>query len=128
MPIACASASASHACSTAPERVMDGQRPVAPQHLSEVDPRQVLHDDVRRAVLERADVEHLGDVLARQGGSGARLALEAADRGAVRRGLAAHELDGDLLTELHVTRGDDDAHPADAEHPLDLVLRGDDLA
>ena len=37
------------------------------------------------------------------------------------------ELDRDALVELRVTRRDDDAHAARAEHALDLVLAGEDL-
>ena len=42
--------------------------------------------------------------------------------------LGQEELERDLLVELHVMRGDDDPHPADAEHALDAVLAVDDLA
>jgi hypothetical protein len=38
------------------------------------------------------------------------------------------ELDGDLLIELYVMRGHDDAHAAYAKHPLNAVLAGEDLA
>ena len=33
----------------------------------------------------------------------------------------------DLLVELEVVRRDDDAHAADAEHPLDAVLAREDV-
>ena len=42
--------------------------------------------------------------------------------------LVAHELDGDALIELLVASRDDDAHSAGAEHPLDAVLAGKEIA
>ena len=39
-----------------------------------------------------------------------------------------YELDRDLLIELDVRRGDDDPHAAHAEHALDAVLAGEDVA
>ena len=56
---------------------------------------------------------------------GARLAQEARDRVLVAERLVAQELDRDELVELDVPRGDDDAHPARAEHALDPVLAGE---
>ena len=37
------------------------------------------------------------------------------------------ELERDALVELQVARGDDDAHAAHPEHPLDPVLAGKDV-
>ena len=56
-------------------------------HVAEVLALEVLHHHVRAAVLELADVEHARDVLAAQARRGARLALEAAERLGVARGL-----------------------------------------
>ena len=66
------------------------------------------------------------------------LALEAAPPAAPRGGSARStiasssavgqdELERDELVELQVARGDDDAHAAGAEHPLDPVLAGEDV-
>ena len=89
---------------------------------------EVLHHHVRRAVVERADVDDADDVLALQGHHGARLAQEAVDGLGRLGGVLAQELDGDLLPELRVARGHDDAHAAHAEHPLDDELPADHVA
>ena len=47
--------------------------------------------------------------------------------GAVER-LRQQELERDALVELQVRRRHHDAHAAFAEHPLDAVLAGEDLA
>jgi hypothetical protein len=66
-------------------------------------------------------------VLAAQADRRPRLAQEALDRLAVGQGLGQEELDGDPLAEHEVMRRDDHAHPALAEHPLDLELPREDL-
>jgi hypothetical protein len=91
-------------------------------------PLEVLHDHVRRAVLERAHVDHARDVLALDLHRRPRLAREAGDRLGVAERLGQEELERDLLVELDVVRGDDDPHPADAEDALDAVLAGEDVA
>ena len=95
------------------QSVAEGHRPVAPYHLPEVGAGQVLHDDVRRAGVERPHVEHLRDVLARERNRGARFAEEAPDRVRVLHPFFAKELDRHALAELEVSRSDDDAHPPD---------------
>ena len=59
---------------------------------------------------------------------GARLAREARDRLGIAERIGQQELDRHALLELKVRRGDDHAHPALAEHPLDAELSGQDLA
>jgi hypothetical protein len=65
-------------------------------------------------------------VLALEAHGRARFALEALDdlgRGAVEEQFYRYP-----LVELHVKRGDDDAHAALTEHALDPVLPGEDFA
>ncbi len=71
---------------------------------------------------------HARDVLALDLDRGARLAREAGDGLGVAERLGQEELEGDLLVELDVVRRDDDAHAAHAEHPLDAVLAGQNVA
>src|SRR5262249_5794181 len=66
--------------------------------------------------------EDARDLLAAQPHGRARLAQEAVDRVLVAEHRAAHELQGDTLIELGMTRRYDDPHPAGADHPLDTVL------
>jgi hypothetical protein len=54
--------------------------------------------------------------------------LEPPHRDAVERGLGRHELHGQELIELHVTRRDHDAHRPVPEHALHGVLAGKDVA
>ncbi len=89
---------------------------------------EVLHDHVRRAALELADVGDAGDVLALDLHGGARLALEAREGLRVGERLRQEEFQRDLLVELDVVRRDDDAHPANAEDALDAVLSRKDVA
>ncbi len=113
------------------EDVLDGRlrghRPARAERVGEVAARQVLHHHVRRAGLERPDVGHARHVLALDLHRGARLAQEALGERARLRRLRQQQLDRDPLLQLEVGRGDDDAHPAGADHPLDAVLPGDDL-
>ena len=53
---------------------LDGQGAPLLDPRREVAALEVLHDDVRRAVLQRADVEHASDVLALDLHGGSRLA------------------------------------------------------
>ncbi len=114
------------------EQEVDGERHGHPSALveppGEVAALQVLDDHVRRAALELPHVDHARDVLALDLHGGARLAQEARDRVGAADGLRQQELERHLFVELKVVRGDDDAHPADAEHALDPVLSRDHVA
>jgi hypothetical protein len=46
----------------------------------------------------------------------------------IARGLLGHELQRDGEVELHVAGGHDDAHSSGAEHPLDPVFAGENIA
>src|SRR5262249_2895757 len=89
---------------------------------------EVLHDHVRRAVLERADVAHARDVFVLDADRGLRLATEARDGFRVREHLREEKLDRDFVVELDVLRGDDDAHAPDSEHLADAVFAGENFA
>src|ERR1019366_3368596 len=66
--------------------------------------------------------------LARDLHGGAGLPCEASDGLVVIEQRRQQEFDGDLVVEVEVTRGDDDAHAPDAEHALDAVLAREDRA
>ena len=97
--------------------------------LVEVAAFEVLHHHVRDAGRQRADVEDATQVVGLDARSGACLGEEPTDRLLARVELVRdEELDRDDLIERGVSRADDDAHSADAEHTLDAVLAGHDLA
>ena len=108
--------------------LLERQRATQPHPLGEVVTLEELHHHVRRAGIERTDVDHPRDVLARDLDGRARLAREALDRLGVAQRLREKELDRHLLVELQMKGGDDDAHPAGAEHALHAVLAGQDVA
>lgn len=83
---------------------------------------QMLHHDVRRAVVHRAHVAHARDVLAADLHRRLRLAKKTAHDLGIARDARKQELDRDALVEHHVPCGDDDTHPSLAEHALDFVL------
>ncbi|EYF02008.1 Hypothetical protein CAP_7626 [Chondromyces apiculatus DSM 436] len=86
---------------------------------------EVLHDDVRDAGFEAADVVHLGDVLALELHDGAGFAEEALDSDGVLALGVVHQLEGAHFVEVEVGGGDDGAHAADAKHVVDAVLARD---
>ena len=105
----------------------DRQRGRRLQERVEVATLEVLHDEIRRAALERAHVRDACDVLALDARGRASLAEEATDRLRARRGVrAAHELERHALLELQVRRDDHPAHAAFAEQPVNPVLAGED--
>ena len=110
------------------DRRADGHRSLRFDEVPEVAALEVLHDHVRRARVERPDVEDAGDVVALEPHGGARLAREPLDEPRVLQPRRQHELEGDLLVELQVRGRDDDAHAADAEDAVDAVLAGEHLA
>ena len=91
-------------------------------------PLDVLHDEVRQAVLGRVAVEQARDVRVIEAGEDLPLVAEAAQHG-LRVHAALDELDGDLLLVLAVgaPREIDRAHPAAADPLQDLPV-ADDLA
>ena len=122
MPCPCASAIASHAWRMYSQASEPGAGPLVEQ-VREVGALEVLHHHVRRAVVERADVEDARHVLALEADRVARLAEEAA-LVIGRADLVAHELQRDHLTELEVASGDDVAHATLAEDALDPEFPG----
>src|SRR5439155_13468877 len=104
-----------------------GQRTVL-EERRDVTPFEKLHHDVRRAIVERADVEHARDVLALEPSDRARLAHEPLLRLGVHHRRREHELQRDELIELDIARRDDDAHPALPEDALDLEFPREDIS
>src|SRR4029079_2881113 len=82
------------------EDVVDGlldRQPTARlQRLREILSREALHDDVRRAVGQCADLEDPNDVLALDGGGGSRLTTKACRGSAAISLVGGEELDRDL--------------------------------
>ena len=84
--------------------------------------RKVLEDHVRPPVRAAVVIETT-DVLVRERGDGASLALEAE-----RVSVGAEELDRDVAVELRVMRQPDLRHPARAELLLEAISAADGLA
>src|SRR5262249_24887179 len=103
-------------------RGADGERTLSPQDRGEVIALEELHDDERRAGLERDDVEHARAVRALELRRRHRLADEAGAHLGVLQRLGEDELDGDALLEVEVGGFDDAAHAALAEDALDAIL------
>ena len=112
IPSACASAMRLARLEDEVDRLLDGHRAPRLEPRREVAPLEVLHDHVRRAVLELPHVGHARDVLALDLDRRARLAEEARDGLALRSACGQEELERDPLVELEVVRRDDDPHPA----------------
>ena len=110
------------------DRARHVERALFVDRLREVGALEVLHHHEGRAALERADIEHAGDVLALQLDGGPGLAREPADDLGVLEGIGEQELEGDELLELEVLGRDDQPHAALAEDVLDPVLAGEDVA
>ena len=110
------------------ERLVQGQAPALVEELGEVHSLEVFHHHVGRAVLERADVRDLRDVLTLQLHRRARLAEKSRDGLGVPERVREEKLQRDALLELDVHRRDDDAHPALAEHALDAVFACEHIA
>ncbi len=108
------------------DHVGHGERAALAQHRREVAAFEMLHDHVRRAVLELSDVVNPRDVLALEPHDRARLADEA--RHDLRRRVRQQELDRDALAELHVHGRDHHAHPASPDDAFDTVFPGDHVA
>ncbi len=103
------------------------QAPALPQEVSQVPPREVLHDDVRGAGLLDPDVEDPGDVLVLDRGGRARFAHEPLDGlGAVER-LGQEELHRHPLAKREVLGGNHEAHAALSQDSLDAILASDDV-
>ena len=102
--------------------VVGGERPAGLEHALEVLSFEVLHDHEGLAGVERADVEHPGDVLALDDRRRARLTLEPLGDIRVGRDLAAQELERDGLIEHEVRGGEHHAHAAFPELSLEPVL------
>jgi hypothetical protein len=106
----------------------DGERAAVRELRREITTPEVLHDHERGAVLESTDVDDTGDVLALDAGRGARLPPEALDDFRHGERVRKQALDGEALVEVLVPDGDDDAHTAPSEDPLDEVFSPENRA
>lgn len=105
-----------------------GNGPVLGEPVGEIAPLEEFHDDERRAVFQRADVEDASHVLALDLHRRSGLAHEAPRRDRGSPLLRQEQLDRDGLVELHVVGSDDDAHAPYAEDALHAVLAREHLA
>ena len=85
------------------------------QHVGEIDPVEVLHDEVGAAVVGRAEVHHVDDVGMADARGGARLAPEPLDQLLLRRVVRVQDLDRDDLADLDVLGGVHGPHAALAD-------------
>ncbi len=109
------------------DRLLHRQRTASPEPGVEVDAVEELHDHEGGPGLERAHVEHAGDVLVRDLCGRPRLTGETGESFLVSEHLRHEKLDGDLRLEPEVVRSDHDAHGAGAQHALDSILVRQDL-
>ncbi len=108
--------------------VLEGQATFGGDAIGERLADELLHDQVRAPVLERAEVVDLADVRVANGPCGARLLVEASNRVLLPRLVGVQHLDGDRAADGQVLRLEDRAHAALAEHAADDVLAADRLA
>ena len=106
--------------------LLDGEGSVAPDPLRQIAAIEVLHDDVRHAILDR-DVAHSHDMLALDPNRRASFPHEAPQCLGMSRRLGGQKLDGDLLVEEHVVAGDHGSHCTLAQHLADTVFVGEDF-
>jgi hypothetical protein len=103
-----------------------GEGAVSTQQPGQVTPRQILHGNVERAVIQLTEVEDLDGVGMRQLGDDARLLLEALADLLVGRDVRAEELQRQHLPHPDVLDLEHRAHPAFAQLLLEDVPSVDD--
>jgi hypothetical protein len=106
----------------------DGQLDALFEQLREIFALEILHDHVRRAILESADVAHAHYVLALDLRYGPRFSAEAQHGVRVGGRVGEQKLDGNSLVELKVRCLDDHTHSTLTEHAFDTVFVGEDAA
>ena len=106
----------------------DRHLPALGQLLGEILPVEVFHDHERHAGGQHVHVGDPRHIAAPQLDGGARLTLESADDLRVGEHARVQHLDREALVEPLVPRLEHHAHAALAEHALDPILAGDDLA
>ncbi len=104
-----------------PLNVVGGEGLLLLQHVLERRPRDVLHHEVVEAAFALDAVDR-DDVRVVELGGGLGLLLEPAHDLIVLGDVGRQQLDRDLALEREIVREEHRAHPALAEHPLDLVL------
>ncbi len=104
------------------ERAGRGQRGLVADDVAQRGPRDVLHDEVRRAGAGVSALVVDGDDLrAGQPGGRARLTGEAVDEVGVLGQRRAHHLDRDGAVEPQVACPVDAGHPAPGDHRVEAV-------
>src|SRR5262249_45892864 len=89
---------------------------------------QAFHDDVRRAVLQDAHVEHAGNVFAADLARGTRLADEAFRRSPWNDAIGAKKLDGNFILQMNMEGRNDHAHSSGAQYLLHAVFPREELS
>ena len=88
----------------------------------------MLHDDERRTVGHRTDVENADDMIALDLDRGASFAIETSHQVGIRETLRSQNLDCDSFAEFEVPSREDEGHHPAAQRPDHFVLSGDDVA
>ncbi len=105
------------------------ERPLSRESVVERLAREELHDEVRRSIVEIAEVERANDVRARDLRGDRCLATEAlAQLGALLEKAGVDELHRDARAERDVLGNPNAAHAAFAEQVLEPDATGEDLA
>jgi hypothetical protein len=117
------------ACDLAREgqRLRDGERPFALDHLFQVLARDVLEDD-ELAPLELTPVDHRDDVRMVEPSDRTSLAAEALHVPGVVREVIVEDLERNSPLELPVPGAVDARHPSASDELLELVAGPDRLA
>jgi len=90
--------------------------------LCEIFALQVLHDHVRAAIVERANIAHARNVLTFDLRGGTRLAFETSHCLAIAQRFGVQQLDRHTLIEAEMSRRNDSTHASGSEDALDTVF------
>jgi hypothetical protein len=111
-----------------PARSVPQRNPAGLSQLgTEIDPLQVLHDDVWHAVVPHGDVDQPDDVLALDLPDRTGLLQEALNGVLVLAALRRHELDGDPLFQVDLLRRDHLAHVSPAQTLPQAIPAGEEV-
>jgi len=103
--------------------VDDGsERQLRSRDSREIRTFEILEHDVRRTVVECAEVEHTRHVFAREPDDGLGLSQEALDSQLIGEYVGEQELQRHLLVQLQVRRLHDDPHSTSAQDAVHAIL------
>ena len=124
MPFAWAAPSALARLARDAQAALDGQRRLTPLQLGQRLAVEELHDDEGPAVVGRAEVGDVDDVLVADRAGQPRLLQQPRDEVALGVELLEQHLHGDALADQGVARFVDGPHAAFADPPHHLVAAG----